>query len=148
MKRFFLVLIALLLVIGLVQMSVPKTVNAGFYVNKGLAPNDWDAGEPVTVDFSKYPAPEWLQLLTSPVKITTAGKFCHEFRGGQFGWVGEVRQLTDGKWVKVESTAGWVPSTEGKYMICTQASKAGTYALFGYFDPPEDMVFEDPWLPD
>ncbi len=149
MRRVLLVILTLLLVYGMVQLSLPKTAYAGFFpTSKPLAPNSWDSGTEVSVDFAKYPAPEWLQLLANPVKLPTAGKICHEFRGGQFGWVGEIRQLKDGKWVKLESTAGWVPTTEGKYMICAQASTAGTFALFGYFDPPEGMVFETPWLPD
>jgi hypothetical protein len=67
-----------------------------------------------------------MMSLTSPVKINEAGKVCHDFRGGQFGWVGQIRQLVDGKWVEVESTIGWVPNTDGKFMICADVHSGGT----------------------
>jgi hypothetical protein len=146
MKRVMLVLVALLLVFGLVQLSAPKTVSAGYIgtVNLGLATNDWTGGDVTTVDFTKYPAPNWLQLMTDPVKVTTPGKICHDFRGGQFYWTPEIRELKDGKWIKIPSTAGWVPTTEGKYVVCAQAPAVGVYALFGFYNPPANLPAQEP----
>ena len=147
MKRVFLVLFAILFLFGLFALSLPQPVEAKKMdptSNPGLALNEWQGGENTTVDFIKYPAPSWLQLLTDPVKVTKPGEICHDFRGGQFYWKGEIRQLKDGKWVKIPSTAGWVPTTEGVYMICADAPAAGTYALFGYFDPPPGTILDSP----
>ena len=136
MRKVILVMIALLMILGLSVLQPTKPASAFLIQNDSLAPNDWQGGDDVTVDMEENPAPEWLQLLTNPVKVTTAGNVCHEFRGGQFYWVGEIRQLLEGQWLKVDSTAGWVPTEEGKYMICFEA-EPGTYALFAYFSPPE-----------
>jgi hypothetical protein len=140
MKRVFLVVLALFLVLGLFQFGAPKTVSAVHNpTTVGLAANDWTGGVVTTVDFTKYPAPNWLQLMTDPVKVTTPGKICHDFRGGQFYWTPEIRELKDGKWIKIPSTAGWVPTTEGKYVVCAQAPAVGVYALFGFYNPPANL---------
>lgn len=99
----------------------------------GVAEGAWSAGTEVDVnlDAVNYAG---LQLLTKGVKITEPAKLCHEFRGGDYGWVAEIRMLKNGVWVKQPTTMGWEPDTEGKFMACTDASSAGTYALFGWFD--------------
>ena len=133
--RFILVM---LLVAGLFAVSAPKNVAAKTYqpATTVLASGDWSTGTPVDVNFTDNPAPSWMQLLAKPVEVTEPGKICHDFRGGQFGWVGEIRQLVDGEWVKVPVTIGWVPNTEGAFMICADVSSAGTFALFGFYNPP------------
>ena len=138
MKNMFRFLIALILVVGLIAASAPSIVQANSVSSKttALAAGDWSSGTPVDVNFTDNPAPNWMQLLTSPVEVNEAGQICHDFRGGQFGWVGEIRQLVDGEWVKVPVTVGWVPNTEGAFMICADVSSAGTYALFGFYNPP------------
>jgi hypothetical protein len=139
MKRVVLAFLVFLVVFGMFAAQGPKTVSA----IKGtppstvvapipLAPNNWSDGNETTVDMTKYPAPSWLELLANPVVIASSEKVYHEFRGGQYDWVPVVKQLKDGKWTLVESTAGWTPNTEGKYMVCFKA-EPGTYALFGYY---------------
>jgi len=140
MKKTILVFTALLVVVGLLGFTVSSTANAIGFTVEPLAPNDWNVGEEVVVDMVENPAPEWLQLLAKPVKVTEPGEICHDFRGGQFYWVGEIRQLVDGNWVKIPSTSGWKPNEEGKYVICADAPATGIYALFGYFSPPEGYV--------
>jgi len=137
MKKGIWLIFVLLFVIGLMAIGTPRIVQAQpIHTAVVLASGDWSSGTPVDVNFTDNPAPSWMQLLTSPVKVTEAGKICHDFRGGQFGWVGEIRQLVDGQWLKVPVTIGWVPSTEGAFMICADVSSAGTYALFGFYNPP------------
>jgi len=138
MEKVFKFTVVALIVAGLLFLNAPKNVQAGYIGTSipSLAPGDWSTGSNVDVNFTDNPAPSWMQLLTSPVKVTEPGQICHNFRGGQFGWVGEIRQLVDGQWVKVPVTVGWVPSTEGAFMICADVSSAGTYALFGFFNPP------------
>lgn len=108
-------------------------------IQPGLAEGSWSAGTEVEInlDAEKYPG---LQLLTNGVKISEPTKLCHEFRGGDYGWVGEIRMLKNGAWVKQPTTAGWVPDTEGAYMACTDASAPGTYALFGWYDGKKARV--------
>ena len=90
-------------------------------------------GAEVAIDLEAAPAPAWLQLLAKGLKIEAPARICHPFRGGQFGWTADIRRLVNGKWVKLATTADWVPSREGKFMACAQAPAAGTYALFGYY---------------
>jgi len=85
---------------------------------------------------------EWYQLKADGLKIDGPAKICRPFRAGRFGWVGEIFQLVDGAWVKLPTTAAWVPDAEGKYTVCAQAPAAGTYALFGYWVKPAD--YEEP----
>ena len=138
MKKVFRFILVFTLVFGFFISSAPKTASAYYAPSSpSLAPGDWSAGTNTEVNFEDNPMQSWLQLLTSPVKITETGQVCHAFRGGQFGSVGEIRQVVDGKWVKIASTVGWVPNEEGSFTICFDANSVGTYALFGYFNPPE-----------
>lgn len=140
MRKTIMVFTALLVVIGLLGFTVSSSAKAIGFTMESLAPNEWTVGEEVVVDMVENPAPEWLQLLAKPIKIAEPGEICHDFRGGQFYWVGEIRQLVDGKWVKIASTTGWEPNEEGKFVICANAQTAGIYALFAYFSPPEGYV--------
>ena len=139
MNKLLRLILVFLLVVGFFFSSIPHSASSYFAPSSSptLAQGDWSTGSNTEVNFVENPMPNWLQLLTSPVEITESGQVCHAFRGGQFGWVGEIRQLVDGNWVKVASTAGWVPNEEGIFTICFDANTAGTYALFGYFNPPK-----------
>jgi hypothetical protein len=147
MKRFFLLTCALLLVVCLFQTGTPTKAQAKSISHLDIAPNSWSSGEEVTVDLEKYPIPDYFQLLGKAVKISELGIVCHDFRGGQYYWVPQVRQLKEGVWVKIESTAGWYPNEEGKYQVCANIKQVGTYALFGFFDPPEGWLPRRPDLP-
>jgi len=137
MKKLMLVVLSAFLVASMVLAGATQSASAEHFPSKAsIAAGDWNTGTSTLVDFTANPIPDWMMSLTNPVKITEAGKVCHDFRGGQFGWVGQIRQLVDGEWVEVESTIGWVPNTEGKFMICADVSEAGTYGLFGFFNPP------------
>ena len=139
MRKVVLFFVAFLLVAGLLLAGTQESAKAdflGFSNNLLIAGGDWSTGSNTVVDYGENPIPDWMMPLTNPVKISEAGKVCHDFRGGQFGWVGQIRQLVDGKWVEVESTVGWVPNTEGKFMICADITSGGTFGLFGFFNPP------------
>ena len=147
MKRVIFVFLVLVLVFGMFVVNTPNTVGAvqptftpTSIVNQSiavqpLAPSTWTVGVETSVVIEEYPVPNGLQFMANPVKVTTPEKVCHEFSGGQFNWIPEIKQFKNGKWVKVESTAGWTPNTEGKYMVCFEA-EAGKYALFGYYKSP------------
>ncbi|KAF0146887.1 MAG: Uncharacterized protein FD187_3177, partial [bacterium] len=115
-------------------------------------------GAEVAIDLEAAPAPAWLQLLAKGLKIEAPARICHPFRGGQFGWTADIRRLVNGKWVKLATSADWVPSREGKFTACAQAPAAGTYALFGYYKTPEKVAavcsydtsdwYVDFWLPE
>ncbi len=141
MKKWFSVLSIALIITVLFLAALPSQSAAAILIpTYPLASGDWSEGDPVDVDLVTNPAPEWLQLLAGGTKISEAGEICHPFRGGQFYWVGEIRQLKDGKWVKLATTVDWSPNKEGKLMACATAPAAGTYALFAWFDAPEGYV--------
>ena len=149
MKKVMLVGLALMFMFVLFQVPAIKVVYAGVYTQTQLAiaPSTWTGGKEVAIDLEKYPGPDWLELKSTGVLVTTPGKICHEFRGINYHWVPEVRQLKDGKWVKIASTGSWVPSTEGTYVVCANAKTAGTYALFAYYNGPTEYETVETELP-
>lgn len=131
---------ALLLVMVLIFSSTPANVIAksdpGGSTTSGIAGGSWTAGDELDVNQYMTNAPTWLQLLSNGDKLDAGEKSCHPFRGGQFGWIGEIRQYKDGNWIKVPTVNDWVPNKEGSFMSCVEAPSAGIYALFGYYIPP------------
>ena len=149
MKKKFNLVIGFTVVLSLLLLNTSGSVFAKkdpVVIQPGLAEGSWSAGTEVEInlDAEKYPG---LQLLTNGVKISEPTKLCHEFRGGDYGWVGEIRLLKNGVWVKQPTTTGWVPDTEGAYMACTEASAAGTYALFGWYDAKSPKVRDTNYPP-
>lgn len=151
MKKVVNIVFAIMFVLGLFAFTAPinalaKTDPAGG--TGSVAGGTWivttGTGTEVDVSQSAATAPDWLQLFGKGITLEAGSKICHPFRGGQFGWVGQIRQLKDGKWVKLVTTGEWVPSTEGQYMACAQAPAAGTYALFGYYIAPEVVEVPNP----
>lgn len=153
MKRAWRVVFVSVFVFGLV-LAQPQKVQAiplpiptptPIVYPSGIADGQWEwqgvgiNGSEITVDLSAAPISPWLELLTNAIKIDGPAKICHPFRGGQFKWIGEIRQLVDGKWIKLATTSGWVPDAEGEFMACAQAPSAGTYALLGYYSGPPEV---------
>ena len=150
MKKFLNLAIVFVLALGFVLAAAPQAVQAESESTPylaGVAEGAWSwtgsslTGTPVTgievsVDLDASPSPSWLQLLTGGIKIDGPATICHPFRGGQFGWQGEIRQLVEGKWVRLVTTNAWLPDEEGTFTACANASASGTYALFGYYDGP------------
>lgn len=146
MKRVLKISVVLLVVCALLFFSAKQYVAAKWVgPNPGLAiaEDHWLSGTEVPVTLVSTPAPAWLQLLTSGVQVTSPGKICHYFRGGQFGWVGEIRMLDKGVWVMVPTTTGFYPNPEGRFMACADVQKAGLYALFGYYLKPAGLNMVD-----
>jgi hypothetical protein len=145
MKKNINVVLVLAIVLSMLLVNISGEVHATkipptpLLQSPGLAEGSWSAGTEVDVnlDAVNYAG---LQLLTKGVKLSEPAKLCHEFRGGDYGWVGEIRMLKNGVWVKQPTTMGWEPDTEGKFMACTDASAVGTYALFGWFDSKSPKV--------
>jgi len=115
----------------------PKTVEAK---DTKIAAGEWLTGTEVEVDAL---VPADLNLLTKGVKVTEPGMICHPFQGGQFHWVGEIRYLKNGEWLKLKTTNDWYPDKEGQFMSCAQVPAAGTYALFGYYNGPLEIAYQD-----
>jgi hypothetical protein len=144
MKKVFNWIFVFVFILCLTLVNIQESVNAASSTapaQSNVAEGSWTAGSAtateIGIDLSKYPAPiEWMQLMTYGVTITEPAEICHKFRGGRFGWTGIIYQLKAGKWVKLATTAGWVPNEEGNFMVCAQAPAAGTYALFGYYIEP------------
>ena len=141
MKKAFRIALLIVIVFALAAVNAPSTVQAIHEPNTSIAAGTWSTGTEAAINLDETPAPSgWLQLLANGVKVTEPGKICHEFRGGQFGWVADVRQWVDGQWVTVETTQGWLNGQEAPYMVCAQAPAAGTYALFGYYVQPKNVI--------
>lgn len=141
MKKFFRVFMAVMFTFVISLSIVLQNVQA-YYIEtaSGIAGGSWSNGTIVDVSNMMDSKPVWLQLLsTDGVKLTKAGQICHPFRGGQFGWIGEIREFKDGKWVKLLTTTSWVPDEEGTMYACATAPEAGTYALFGYYNGPREI---------
>ena len=142
--------IVFVFVLGFVLAAAPQSVRAESESTPymaGIADGEWSwkgtslTGTPFTgvnvgVDLGASPSPSWLQLLTGGIKVDGPATICHPFRGGQFGWQGEIRQLVEGNWVKIVTTNAWLPDEEGTFTSCAKAPASGTYALFGYYDGP------------
>jgi len=150
-KKMIGVIFSILLVLGLLTVGELNPVNAksdgATPVVPAIAAGSWTAltgaGTDVDVTQSAQSAPGWLQLLSSTgIKVTTPGKMCYPFRGGQYGWVPQIHQNKNGVWTRLATTAEWVPSAEGELMACANVSAAGTYALFGYYKAPQTKAVE------
>jgi hypothetical protein len=142
MKNWIRVATGFVFVLVLALAIVPKAVQAKDEgPSSDIAEGDWTTGSSLDVSRLMDEKLDWLQLLsTTGVSMTKAGELCHPLRGGQFGWVGEIREYKDAHWIKIATTNGWVPNVEGSYMACAKAPEAGIYALFGYYVQPEGYV--------
>jgi hypothetical protein len=140
MNKRLSVLFSIVLVLGMLLVVVPKTVSA-----EAVAAGDWQVPTTVTssvavVDLLKTPAPEWLQLVTSGIKISGPAEICHPFRGSKYNWVGEIRELKNKEWVLLTTTTAEVLGTEGIYNACAKAPEAGTYAMFAYYHKADAVL--------
>jgi hypothetical protein len=137
MKKICNIILVLALALGVALVNAPKAVEAiPSPIPNGVADGSWTTGSEVNVDLAAATAPSWLQLLSEGTVITAPVKICHPFRGGQFGWTGQIMQLVGDQWVKLTTTAEWVPDSEGEFMACAETPAAGTFALFGYYTEP------------
>ena len=146
MKKISFVFLMIVFAFVMVFISIPKNVQAGLVSpSQCLAAGAWSTGTPVEVDLTAAPAPEWLHLMTTDgVVVKEPTQLCHELGGGKFHWVGEIRELKGDRWVKLETTSHWSPDEEGVLMVCAQAPSAGTYALFAYYNGPQEYFYETP----
>jgi hypothetical protein len=149
MKKINFVLLAIVMVMGLAFTGVLQSVNANQQTNDnngptptptvtqvvGIADGDWSGGSDVSYDLTEIKSPKsYFKLLDDPIKADTKGVICHPFHGGQYGWIGRIYMLDNGKWIPVNTFFAWVPDEEGEFMACVNAKAGGIYALFGNFD--------------
>jgi hypothetical protein len=122
---------ALVLCVLLVFVLKPVSANPGSI----LAGGTWHYSKEVTGDeiILKYANVKWLQLITHGIKIDQPTYLCHDFKGATLGWEGEIRRLSRGKWIAVESIL-IPPVGDEMFQVCVNAPVAGTYALFGYYN--------------
>ncbi|PKO01160.1 MAG: hypothetical protein CVU42_01565 [Chloroflexi bacterium HGW-Chloroflexi-4] len=92
----------------------------------------WTRGTVTLLDMLNNPAPEWLDLYSNGIKVTSIGEICHPFPSGVRNMVAEIRELKSGVWTKIKTSFKYIPPIDGVYMACAKAPEAGTYALFGY----------------
>jgi hypothetical protein len=142
MKKFFGLVIAFTLCVALF-MNVGKVSAIGGTIPTPTEPEDWtwvDPSVPATIipmSGITVAGPAWLQLLSTGLDISGPATICYPFRGAQFGWVGQIRFLYEGTWIPITTTVKWVPTIEAKILACATIRNAGTYALFGYWQPTE-----------
>lgn len=159
MKRLLGTIIFMVFVLSIILSSDINLVKASSDINSSLALGSWQFsgndffydGKKVSVqgyesgvDLAATSAPGWQTLMTNSLTINHAAKICHPFNGGRYGWIGEIRQLVNGSWIKQATSSGWDNGPEGDYLVCAQAPIAGTYALFGYFDKPVQTEPDSP----
>jgi hypothetical protein len=144
MKNLAKIVLPVLVICGLVLAFTTSTIQAAPPPSTPtpLPVSDlvgtWSAGTETPIDLTAAPAPyPWLQLLGNGAVLTAPGKLCRDFRGGQFGWTADIRELVNGKWIKVPTTQGWLNGEEAPYTACAVAPSAGTYAFFAYYTEPE-----------
>jgi hypothetical protein len=144
---FIVVVLVLLSVISQTVQAKVKTKDS----SQGIAIDAWEiysgTGTSYNISSISSEAPTWLQLMSGGIKLKEPSKICHPLRGGQFGWVGEIRQYKNNQWLKLTTVNDWVPNKEGVFMSCTEAPQAGIYALFGYFIRPVGYVENNPVSP-
>lgn len=92
----------------------------------------WTRGTEIQLDMANNPGPEWLDLYSNGIKVTSSGEICHPFPAGVNNMVVEIRELKEGVWTRLRTTFKNIPPVDGIYMACAKAPEAGTYALFGY----------------
>jgi len=143
LKKILLVVFMFVLVFVIVFFSIPKNVQAGSVSpSQCLAAGTWNTGTTIDVGLTAAPAPEWLHLMTTDgVVVDEPTQLCHELGGGKFHWVGEIRKLKGDRWIKLETITHWFPDEEGTMMACAQAPSAGTYALFAYYNGPQEYFY-------
>jgi len=144
LKKISLVVNMFILVFAIVFFSIPKNVQAGSVSpSQCLAAGTWNTGTTIDVDLTAAPAPEWLKLMTTDgVVVKEPTQLCHELGDGKFHWVGEIRKLKGDRWIRLETITHWSPDEEGTMMSCAQAPSAGTYALFAYYNGPQEFFTE------
>lgn len=144
-KFWFAAPVMILLLLGVLLLALPTTISAKKIdpPTPGLADGDWQwdnpdvIGETSPIDLVSAPKPEWLDVMSwDAITISGPATLCHPFRGGQFGWVGDIHVFTGKSWEPISTTMEWVPDLEGTYMACAKAPSAGTYALFGGYVKP------------
>jgi hypothetical protein len=145
MKKWLNFAIMIVFVLGITLIVAPQRAQAIPIPSSTPAPLVWQygpgvTGTPFAIDLTTMPAPNWLQLASTGLKLSGPSKICYPFRDGQFHWVGEIREFVGGKWVKLDTTVAR-PNVEADDQACAQALEAGTYALFAYYNGPATEAF-------
>jgi len=154
MKNFGKTMFVVIIALTLFMAAAPVSASANFIrpVSPGVAPGNWEwttgvDGSEIPMDLVTTNPPAWRLLLTNGLNVAGGAKICHPFRGGQFGWTGEIYMLNGDSWEKLTTNVDWVPTTEGRLMACAQASAAGIYALFGFYVQTEVICVKPPVSP-
>jgi hypothetical protein len=142
MKKSIIIGVTSMFFVVMVLVALQHPVSAmGLGPNNGVAAGSWTTGTDAPLNLAGTTYPDYLQLMDeNGTVIASPGQICHPFRGGNYGWTADIRQLIGGTWQKLATTMAWVPDKDGEYMACALAPAAGTYALFGYYDPAKAPV--------
>ena len=124
------ILIVSVIVLGILLVGINGTATA----ESDIASGSWSAGTEFLLLPHVLPPPyPWIQQLGNGVEVTEKTLLCHNFDGGPYGWTADIYQWVSGEWQKLPTTQGYDSHSEGHWVACATAPKAGKYALFGYW---------------
>jgi hypothetical protein len=144
MKKRFLFVLSLFIVVSLLLTSALSEVQAYFYTPptpQDPAEGNWQFDGDLEAEsvhmkdlMASAPPAEWMRLMSNGLHLQTVGAttLCHPFPGAQDGWEGAIYLQNGSSWLALASTTAWMPDEEGSLMTCAQAPMTGVYALFGY----------------
>ncbi len=139
MKLMFRSIVAIFIVAGILVANVPAVspVSADGAATNWILPDSKESFTLVDITQEAKSAPDWLQLFSEGIQIEYANRICYTFRGGDYGWIPQIRQYKNNTWVKVPTTQGRIFGNEFPLYACADAPRGGLYALFAYYVKPD-----------
>jgi hypothetical protein len=145
MKKFVFGVIVVALLFSLLFTQPASPVSAtGTGEGNWVLPDAASGTTYTTVDIGKdaETAPSWVRLFSDGITISSPTKICYSFRRGAFHWVPKFMQLKKGNWVSITSKIEYLNGNESGASACAQPIEAGTYALFAYYNGPQEYFSE------
>jgi hypothetical protein len=137
MKKTSLGAISIVLLFSLIFSSLPRHVSAegNWVLPQASASTTFTT---VNLDEAVKTAPSWQHLFSDGIEITAPTKICYSFPRGEHKWVPKFYQYKNDEWTSIKTTTEYLNGEEGGLFVCAQPDKAGTYALFAYYNGPAE----------
>ena len=142
MKSIVRAFLAILFVAGILFANFQdiSTVSADIGNGKWILPESNDPFTIVKIDKELEIAPVLQQQFSEGIKIESPNLICYTFRGGDYGWVPQIRRYKNNMWVKIPTTTDHVFGIEAPLYACAEAPSSGLYALFASYTKPACKV--------